>query len=96
MRGYSRYLPILSECYEQTLHNARQDAVRRVDEIVLNVLWTREDVVKLSSTCKETRTYDERNVTHGEERTEREEELGKGSPFPMAAELLNVGVVRGL
>jgi len=46
--------------------------------------------------CNETRTYDERNVTHGEERTEREEELRKGGPFPVTAELVNVGVVRGL
>ena len=96
MRGYSRYLPILSESYEQALHNAGQDPVRRVDEIVFDVLWTREEVVNVPSTCNETRTYSERNVTHGEERTERDEELRKGGPFPMAAELVNVGVVRGL
>lgn len=53
-------------------------------------------MVKVSSTCDDRRTYDESDVGHGEKRAECEEELRKGGPFPMAMELLNIGVVRGV
>lgn len=50
MKYYSRYLPILSESYKQALHNAGQNPVRRVDEIVFDVLCTNDEMVKVSST----------------------------------------------
>lgn len=52
--------------------------------------------MRVSRICDEIKTYGESDVSHGEERTEREEELRKGGPFPMTAELVNVGIVRGL
>ena len=56
----------------------------------------KEDVVKVPRACNERRAYDERHVIHGDKRTEGVEELRKGGPFPMATELVDVGVVRGL
>lgn len=38
VRCYSRYLPVLGESYEQALYDAGQNPVRRVDEIVFDVL----------------------------------------------------------
>lgn len=96
MRSCSRYFPILSESYEQALHDTRQNSVCRVYEIVLNILCTKKEVVKALSAWNERRTYDERDVTHGDERTESNEELREGGPFPVAAKLVNVGVVGGL
>lgn len=53
IREYPRYLPILGESYEQSLHNARQNPICRVDKIVFNVLLMEEDVMRVSSTRNE-------------------------------------------